>query len=811
MDGSYYGTLHHRPPKEKCAYFNKTTANIFITAYEGIPQNLLLNVIAWLLLLMFFTLLRKRAWDYGRLALVQKNERWTQLFYGSLDEAVAVNPSDTRPPHTIPSLETSISVDQGPFSWLTSVFRIRDEHILVKSGADAVQYLSFQRHIIVFTAIITLVSLLVVLPVNFHGDLEGDGLTFGHTTLSNLHPESQLLWIHVTLAILYLPLSIFLMRRFSVHLKIEEREAVSKTLMITNIPRRNCDVNDIQRHFRESYPEFDVQDIQLAYDIARLVTLDRRREILHESKLYCEESIKTCHERLQVTPRICGYLCKPCCYPCQETLDGLDYYTHEEARIQQKVDAEKSKSLKRPLGIAFVTMSNTEGAKKVLSDHRRPWYECNPAPPLSSVSHLLSTRLWTVAFAPPPRDIIWENLAIPTTNRYFKLAITNTLLFAGLFFLTTPVIVLNTMEILKLREIEKANPILSEFMPTLLMWTFAAMLPVLVVKSDQWLGHWTRSEMNHAIMRKTFTFLLFMVLILPSLGLTSIQAFIEFLPSQTETYRWECLFLPDKGAFFVNYVITSSFIGTSLELIRFPELFMYAVRISVARSEAETASVRKQILWEFPFGVQYAWMLLIFALTTVYSLSCPLITPFGLLYLCLKHLVDRYNIYYAYGPSKISQQIHGTAINCVIASVVMLQASFTLLSILRRGFHDISLYALIGFILTVAFAFSQCFLRWFQAWSPIYYQSAAARQSANLRRRVAGYYSAHQYIPDVLRRSMPRESDRTTPRDPELVTVYSPGNGVGGESPLHYHITQAINSSDTATLYQNYETNNCDV
>jgi hypothetical protein len=47
------------------------------------------------------------------------------------------------------------------------------------------------------------------------------------------------------------------------------------------------------------------------------------------------------------------------------------------------------------------------------------------------------------------------------------------------------------------------------------------------------------------------------------------------------------------------------------------------------RSRAETAGVRKTILWEFPFGVQYAWMLLIFAMTTMYSLSCPLITPFG--------------------------------------------------------------------------------------------------------------------------------------------------------------------------------------
>jgi len=46
-----------------------------------------------------------------------------------------------------------------------------------------------------------------------------------------------------------------------------------------------------------------------------------------------------------------------------------------------------------------------------------------------------------------------------------------------------------------------------------------------------------------------------------------------------ETYRWQCVFLPDKGAFFVNYVVTSALIGTSLELIRFPELFMYALRL----------------------------------------------------------------------------------------------------------------------------------------------------------------------------------------------------------------------------------------
>lgn len=136
--------------------------------------------------------------------------------------------------------------------------------------------------------------------------------------------------------------------------------------------------------------------------------------------------------------------------------------------------------------------------------------------------------------------IFRENLTEPSHNRYCKIVLTNSFLMIILFFLTTPVIVLNVMDTLKLREIEKAvsnylvffltknfnilflflqSPILSEFMPTLLLWTAAALLPVLVIRSDQWLSHWTRSKRNHSIMRKTFVFLLFMGLILPSLGL----------------------------------------------------------------------------------------------------------------------------------------------------------------------------------------------------------------------------------------------------------------------------------------------------
>ena len=82
-------------------------------------------------------------------------------------------------------------------------------------------------------------------------------------------------------------------------------------------------------------------------------------------------------------------------------------------------------------------------------------------------------------------------------------------------------------------------------------------------------------------MKKTFWYLLFMVIFLPTFGFTTAQASIEFLfnTNKNETYRWDCIFLPDSGAFFVNYVITAALVGSGLELIRFPDMFWYFIQV----------------------------------------------------------------------------------------------------------------------------------------------------------------------------------------------------------------------------------------
>lgn len=91
------------------------------------------------------------------------------------------------------------------------------------------------------------------------------------------------------------------------------------------------------------------------------------------------------------------------------------------------------------------------------------------------------------------------------------------------------------------------SAVVSSFLPTVLLITIAALMPVLVARCESLVRHWTRSSLNRTVMRKTLLLLLLMVLILPSLGLTSAKAFLErTLTNRTNTIQWECVFLPDQ-------------------------------------------------------------------------------------------------------------------------------------------------------------------------------------------------------------------------------------------------------------------------
>ena len=82
--------------------------------------------------------------------------------------------------------------------------------------------------------------------------------------------------------------------------------------------------------------------------------------------------------------------------------------------------------------------------------------------------------------------------------------------------------------------------------------------------------------------------------------------------------------------------------------------------------------------------------------------------------MCLKHLVDKYNIYYVYTPTKISNQIHSTAIMFFHIAIGMMQFQVFTFFYLRTGHSDVTALTIIGVIITTIFFLGHSFFNCFR-------------------------------------------------------------------------------------------------
>ncbi|XP_075050734.1 osmosensitive cation channel TMEM63C-like isoform X2 [Mixophyes fleayi] len=189
--------------------------------FGGVPTVLAINFLAWLFLLLVFSCLRKAAWDYGRLALLIDNDSLTSLFYGE--------PTDKEKSPCEISPSDLTSKDLGFCSWLSSIYQMKDEDIQSKCGADAITYLSYQRHLLVLLLLVCVLSVSIILPVNFSGDLLGDSpAQFGRTTIVNVPIQDRFLWLHSVFALVYFLLTALCMKHHSTSLHYREDDQVNK-------------------------------------------------------------------------------------------------------------------------------------------------------------------------------------------------------------------------------------------------------------------------------------------------------------------------------------------------------------------------------------------------------------------------------------------------------------------------------------------------------------------------------------------------------------------------------------------------------
>ncbi|XP_061737114.1 CSC1-like protein 2 isoform X2 [Nerophis ophidion] len=788
--------------------------------FGGVPTVLALDFMCFLVLLFVFSILRKVAWDYGRLALVTDadSRRRDRDNYEPVRSVASAMHSDTPDRYErLTSVSSSVDLEQrdnGFCSWLTAIFRIKDEEIREKCGEDAVHYLSFQRHIIGLLVVVGVLSVGIVLPVNFSGDLlvriiskdhllinqgtpgppskeENNAYSFGRTTIANLKSGTNLLWLHTSFAFMYLLLTVYSMRRHTSKMHYKEDDLVKRTLFINGISKyaEEC---QIKEHFEQAYENCTVLEARICYNVAKLMALNAERKKTERSKKFFTDLMAKEHVPTMINPKPCGHLCCCAIAGCEEE-EAVSYYTNREAKLKEEYRKEKEKVHTKPLGMAFVTFQNEAMTAIILKDFNACQVQgcrCRQEPRLSQFSEVLHVHHWSVSYAPDPQNVRWEHLSLGGVSWWIRCLIINCILFLLLFFLTTPAIIISTMDKFNVtKPVEYLNnPIVTQFFPTLLLWAFSALLPTIVYYSAFFEAHWTRSGENRTTMHKCYTFLIFMVLLLPSLGLSSLDVFFRWLFDKKfladGTLRFECVFLPDNGAFFVNYVIASAFIGNAMDLLRIPGLLMYMIRLCLARSAADRRNVKRHQAYEFQFGAAYAWIMNVFTVVMAYSITCPIIVPFGLMYMLLKHLVDRYNMYYAYLPSKLDKKIHSGAVTQVVAAPILCLFWLLFFSTMRTGFETpTSMFTLVVLVVTIVVCLSHVCFGHFKYLSAHNYKidtkdsDAEAVENGRLPRTSASPPSKSQqmYIAQVLQDPNSDEpggageEDRASSQDEELL------------------------------------------
>uniref|UniRef100_G1K3D7 Homeobox-expressed in ES cells 1 n=1 Tax=Xenopus tropicalis TaxID=8364 RepID=G1K3D7_XENTR len=690
--------------------------------FGGIPTVLVLDVACFMFLLLAFAIIRRHFWDYGRVALVYDADRYV-----------------------IAQATDYISFLLGMHQ--IHSFRIRDEDIYDRCGEDATHYLSFQRHIICLLIIASILSVGVILPVNLSGNLlDKDPLSFGRTTIANLQHHDRLLWLHTVVAVVYLILTVVFMRHHLSAIKYKEENTVSA----------HCTADGAILYFSfYAYPSCQVEEVNLCYDVADLIRLSKERKKAEKNLAYFTNLLNKTGRRVLINPKPCGQFC--CCVVrgCERE-DAIEYYTRVRDGVMEEYARKQEVVCDIPLGIVFVTFADKSMSTLILKDFNAvkcSGYRCAHETQPSAYSKQLGTSRWGVTYATYPENICWGNLSLQGVKWWARCLGINFCLFIVLFFLTTPSIIISTMDKFNVTKPIQAlnNPVISQFFPTLMLWSFSALLPTIVYYSTLLEAHWTKSAENRIMMHKVYIFLIFMVLILPSLGLTSLDFFFRWLFDRAldlqGPVRLECVFLPDQGAFFVNYVIASAFVGNGMELMRLPGLILYTIRMIMAKSAAERRNIKQNQAFEYEFGAMYAWMLCVFTVVMAYSITCPIIVPFGLIYLLLKHMVDRHNLYYAYLPTKLDKKIHFSAVRQALTAPILCLMWLFFYSLLRMGFTAPStLFTLIILLITILICLLYTCFGFFRHLNPMYYKVSAINPVlAALHSSETGFYLQDRY------------------------------------------------------------------
>ncbi|KAK4279208.1 hypothetical protein QN277_016944 [Acacia crassicarpa] len=565
-------------------------------------------------------------------------------------------------------------------NWMPAALEMPEPELIHHAGLDSAVYLRIYLLGIKIFVPIAFLAFAVVMPVNWtSGSLHGSKLTYSNIdmlSISNIPLKSDRFWTHLVMAYAFTFWTCYILKReyqivASMRLHFvasEHRRPDQFTVLVRNVPPDPDEpISELVEHFfLVNHPDHYLTH-QVVYNAKKLSSLVSQKKSKQNWLDYY--NLKYSRNQTKRPSKKTGFLGLR-----GSKVDAIDFYTSEVARLSEEIALEKDKITKDSnyiMPAAFVSFRTRWGAAVCAQTQ-----QCrNPT-------------VWLTEWAPEPRDVYWDNMAVP----YVSLSIRRLIIAVAFFFLTfffmIPIAFVQSLA--NIEGIEKAVPFLKSiievkviksfiqgFLPGIALKIFLIFLPSILMLMSKFEGFISLSTLERRSATRYYIFQFINVFLGSIITGTAFQQLDEFIhQSANDIPKTIGVSIPMKATFFITYIMVDGWAGCAAEILRLKPLILYHLKnLFLVKTEKDRIEAMDPGTLGFNSGEPQ--IQLYFLLGLVYSVVTPILLPFIVVFFGLAYVVYRHQIINVYNQEYESAaafwpDVHGRIVVALVVSQLLL-------------------------------------------------------------------------------------------------------------------------------------------
>ncbi|KAL9392834.1 hypothetical protein Peur_016754 [Populus x canadensis] len=569
-------------------------------------------------------------------------------------------------------------------NWMPEALKMPEPELIDHAGLDSAVYLRIYLMGLKIFVPITFLAWAILVPVNYTNDaLEAAKMVANVTasdidklSISNIPLKSQRFWTHIVMAYAFTFWTCYVLLReyekvASMRLQFlssQRRRPDQFTVLVRNVPPDPDEtVSELVEHFfLVNHPDHYLTH-RVVCNANKLASLVKKKKKKQNWLDYYQ--LKYSRDQSQRPQMKTGFLGL-----WGGKVDAIDYHISEIEKLSEEIEEERKRVLKDPKSImpaAFVSFKTRWGAAVCAQTQQSR----NPT-------------LWLTEWAPEPRDVYWQNLAIPYMSLKVKRLIIGVAFFFLTFFFMIPIA--SVQALASIEGIEKRAPFLKSvieikfiksviqgFLPGIALKLFLIFLPTILMIMSKFEGFVSLSSLERRSATRYYIFLIinvFLGSILTGAAFDQLNSFIN--QSANEIPKTIGVAVPMKATFFITYIMVDGWAGIAGEVLMLKPLILYHLKnFFLVKTEKDREEAMDP--GSLGFNTGEPRIQLYFLLGLVYATVTPVLLPFIIIFFAFAFAVFRHQIINVYNQEYESgaafwPDVHGRVITALVISQLAL-------------------------------------------------------------------------------------------------------------------------------------------